>query len=117
MRKALIGMFLIWSAASAGFAETDLTAPPWKHTLALSPGAIGLLRESVERSSIVESLLQQLEATEVVVYVTDVMSGAPGGPPSYLTYLSNDEKARYLLVRIARWGTSPSPHRPSSRSI
>ena len=107
MRKALIGILLSLSAVTEVFAGRDTALPPWKHVLALSPSAIELLQESVARSSIVESLLYQLEATEIVVYITDVMPGAVMGPASYLAYLSNDERARYLLVRIDKWRTTP----------
>jgi hypothetical protein len=106
MRKTLIGVLLSLLTAGASFADPD-GLPPWKHLLALSPGAIELMRESVTRSSIVEGLLQELEQSGVVVYLSDSMPGAVAGPLSYLTYLSNDEKARYLLVRIDRWRTTP----------
>ena len=106
MRKALIGILLTLLAGGAALADPD-GLPPWKHVLALSPGAIELMRESVARSSIVEGLLQELEASRVIVYISDVMPGAVAGPVSYLTYLSNDDKARYLLVRIDRWRSTP----------
>ena len=106
MRKALIGILLTCFTSGAAFADPD-GLPPWKHVLALSPGAIELIRESVARSSIVESMLQELEESGVVVYISDLMPGRAVGPASYLTYLSNDEKARYLLVRIDRFRTTP----------
>lgn len=106
MRQTVIGILLTLCTGGGAFADPD-GLPPWKHVLALSPGAIELIRESVTRSSIVEGLLQELEESRVVVYISDVMPGAVAGPASYLTYLSNDEKARYLLVRIDRWRTTP----------
>ena len=105
MRKALI-VILLTLSTSAAIAGSDGLLP-WKHLLALSPGAIDLVRESVERSPIVEDLIQKIEESGLVVYITDVMPGAVAGPASYLTYLTNDEKARYLLIRIDRWRTTP----------
>ena len=101
MRKALIVILLTFSAANAALAERSL--PPWKHVHPLSAGAVDLIWESAARSSIVLELLQELEETGVVVYLTDVMPGAISGPVSHLVYLSNDENARYLLVRIDHW--------------
>lgn len=106
MRKTLIVVLLTLSAARAAFADRGDLAP-WKHVLPLSQGAGDLIREAVNRSSIVEDLMLQLEETGVVVYLTDVMPGRITGPASYLVYLSNDESARYLLVRIDRWRTTP----------
>ena len=107
MRKALIVILLTLSAAGAAFAERN-DLPAWKHVRPLSPGAVELMWESVERSSIVSDLLQELEETGVVVYLTDKMPGAVSGPLSHLVYLSNDVEARYLLVRIDRWRTTPN---------
>jgi hypothetical protein len=106
MRKALIVGLLTLSIASAAVADQD-TMPPWTHLRALSPSAADLVWESVARSSIVEDLLRQLEATGVIVYLVDTMPGAVAGPVSHLVYLSNDETARYLLIRIDRWRSSP----------
>lgn len=106
MRKALI--FILLTLSTAPWARADReTLPPWKYVRALSPGAIELIWESVARSSIVEDLLRQLEETGVVVYLTDVMPGAVSGPVSHLVYLANDETARYVLVRIDRWRSTP----------
>ena len=106
MRKTLIVVLLTLSTVGAAFADQD-DLPPWTHLRALSPSAMELIRESAARSSIVEDLLQQLEETGVVVYLTDVMPGRVTGPASYLVYLANDERVRYLLVRIDRWRTTP----------
>lgn len=106
MRKALIVVLLTLSAAGAALADGD-GLPPWKHVRALSPGAVELIWESAARSSIVNDLLQGLEETGVVVYVTDAMPGVISGPVSHLVYLSNEGITRYLLVRIDRWRTTP----------
>ena len=107
MRKAVFILLFTLSAVRSTFAEPDAFMPAWKHVLPLSSTASDLIKTSVERSSTVEELLQQLEMSGLIVYLTDVMPGAMSGPVSYLTYLSNDDKARYLLVRIDRWRTTP----------
>ena len=106
MRKALIIVLLTLGASRAVFADPN-GLPPWKHLLPLSPGAIDLMNESVERSAIVEGMIAKIEETDVVVYLTDSMPAAVSGPLSYLTYLSNVDATRYLLIRIDRWRTSP----------
>jgi hypothetical protein len=106
MRKALTIVLLTLGAAGTAFADPQ-GLPPWKHLLALSPGAITLMNDSIDRSAIVEGLIRKVEESGVVVYLTDAMPAANAGPLSYLTYLSNEGDLRYLLVRIDRWRTSP----------
>jgi hypothetical protein len=67
-----------------------------------------MLADAATRSSIVRSLLEDLERTDVVVYVSDSMSGLPGEPAAYLEFVSYAAGTRYLLVRIDRWKLSPS---------
>jgi hypothetical protein len=101
MRLRLI-MVLLSSSADIAFAAPAAPQPctPWTHTRPLSPGAIALLEEAAERSTIVTSLLEDLEQADVLVYVTGSMPGAVGGPTSHMVFLSRDETTRYLLVRI-----------------
>jgi hypothetical protein len=84
------------------------TAPPsWPHTRPLSPGISSLLAEAKEKSSIVTGLINDLEQTDVVVYITDSVVSNLRAPGSYLIFLSRDATTRYLLVRLARWRLSP----------
>lgn len=78
----------------------------WTHTRPLTSGALALLEEATERSAIITTLLEDLERTDIVVYVTDAMSGV-GGPTSHLSFLSQEGGMRYLLVRIDFWRLSP----------
>lgn len=112
MRKVLIVVLLGLLAANTAFAEKKpLVLPNWTHTLPLSQGAIMLLVEAVEQSPTVETLLKELEQTDLVVYVTDVMPRAADGPASYLAFLSFDASARYVLVRIDHWRAMSSRER------
>jgi len=77
--------------------------PSWTHTRPLTPGAIRMLADATERSSIVRTLLQDLEQTDIVVYLTDSMAGTADEPATYLGFLSRAAGTRYLLIRIDRW--------------
>jgi len=112
MRKVLIVVLLGLFAARAAFAEKKpLLLPHWAHTLPISQGAIELLADAAEQSSSVETLLKELEQTDLVVYVTDVMPRVAGGAISYLAFLSRDATARYVLVRIDHWQAVSSRER------
>lgn len=94
-------------AGEVALAEAT-AGPSWTrtHMRPLSSAAIALLADATERSSIVTTLLKELEQTDIVVYLTDAMPGVARGSASYLVFLSRDASARYLLVRIDRWRVS-----------
>lgn len=104
--EGLIAVVLTLFVAQAASAQAP-PANPWTHTHPLSSSAIELLADATERSSIVASLLDELEQTDVVVYIVDSMPGVISGPTSYLAFLSLDATARYLLIRIDRFRLSP----------
>ncbi len=107
MRSKFILAFLILCIAEAARAET-LSWARWARTHPLSPGAIALLATAAERSSIVANLLEDIEQTDLVVYVSDSMPGFSAGPKSHMVFLSRDAAARYLLVRVDSRRLSPS---------
>lgn len=82
--------------------------PSLTHTLPLSPSVIALLAAAQNRSSIIGDLLDALERSDIVVYVADTMPAPLSGPTSYLSFLSNEAGARYLLVRLDRMRLSAS---------
>ncbi|MEO8359496.1 MAG: hypothetical protein ABI672_05655 [Vicinamibacteria bacterium] len=90
-----------------GLARATVAAPaampPWTHALPLNAEAIHLLTEAAERSPLVTTLLQDLERTDVVVYLADMLPGRPADPSSYLTFLSKEGATRYLMIRIDAW--------------
>jgi hypothetical protein len=96
-------------ALSSAHALADKRAPPapWTHTRALTPGAATLLAEATEQSAVIRMLVQGFEGTDVVVCLSDSMSGFAGEPRAYLVFLSAAGGLRYLLVRIDPWRTRP----------
>ncbi len=105
MRNTFIAVCLMLSPLSAAAAppEPVPTASPWSawsRTRPLSAGAITLLKDAVEHSAIVEDLLEQIERTDLVVYLTDSMPGVFVGPKSTMVFLSGDTANRYLLIRL-----------------
>ena len=107
MRTALILALVTIVTAHAATAGTPRPSS-WKKTRALTSSATTMLADATERSSIVKSLLADLERTDVVVYVSDSMSGTAREVPAYLEFVSYAAGIRYLLVRIDRWKLTPS---------
>ena len=109
MRTRLIAVVLL-TLSIAGRARATESAPrpswTWTRTRPLS-GASTLLDRAVEGSSIVASLLEQIEETDLVVYVTDSMPQEVGGATSYLLFLSCEEGSRYLMIRLDRFRLTP----------
>jgi hypothetical protein len=99
MRTTLVLVLLTLSAAHPAVAGAATTTP-WTHTRPLTPGAAALLADATTRSSIVRTLLQDLERTDVVVYLSDSMTGWAGEPRAYLSFVSSPASTRYLVVRI-----------------
>jgi hypothetical protein len=83
-------------------------AHPWTHTRPVTPGAASLLAEAAGRSPVVTSLLQDLEGTDVVVYLSDALSGSPGAPRAYLSFVAYAAGTRYLLIHVDRWRLQPA---------
>ena len=109
MRTTIIMVWLTLSVVVAAFAgpSPPQTPPRWTRTRPLSPGSAALLAIASERSSIVTTLLEDLEQTDLIVYLADSIPWAVSEPASYLTFLSRDGSARYLLVRIDFQRLSP----------
>ncbi len=103
---------LIVALVMLGNADGVFAAPPsWSpstRTRPLGPGATALLASGSERSSIIADLLSEVDRTDVVVYVSDLMPGMPVGPTSSMVFLTSDPTGRYLLVRVDSNRLSPS---------
>lgn len=107
MRNKFIAVCLTLATVEVAVADTPPGPVPsaspwsaWAHTRPLSPGAIELLDIAAERSAIVSSLLEDIERTDLIVYVTDSMPGVFTGPKSTMVFLSGDSTMRYLLIRV-----------------
>ncbi len=105
MRNTFITVCLMLSTldATAAPPEPVPSASPWSawsRTRPLSAGAIALLKDAVLRSAIVEDLLEQIERTDLVVYLSDAIPGVFTGPKSSMVFLAGDTTSRYLLVRL-----------------
>jgi len=107
MRTPLLTLFLALATAEVARAET-LPSSPWGRARPLSEGAAHLLASAREQSSIVAGLLEELERTDVIVYIADLAAPAVHGPLSHMVYLANDASSRYVLVRVDHWRISPS---------
>ena len=107
MSVTILAAFLALAAA-----EPDLPAAIPQVSFArvrpLTPGGAEVLREARQRSSIVASLLQELQTTDAVVYISDAMPVVRNGPMSHLVFLSLDSSVRYLLVWLDASRLSPS---------
>ena len=111
MRTTLLTLFLALAPKGAVLAEAPAPAPvpaQWSRARPLSVNATELLASARERSSIVATLLEQLEGTDVIMYVTDLAAPSGQGPLSHMVYLTNDASSRYVLVRIDHWRVSPA---------
>jgi hypothetical protein len=82
--------------------------PVWGRTRGISPSAQALLVEGSQRSTIVNTLLAELEQSDLIVDVSDVMSSLCGGPASFLSFTHYDGVSRYVLIQID--GQRLSPH-------
>jgi hypothetical protein len=107
MRTTLITLLLAITAAESVLAD-PVPLPAWTRTRPLSASATELLASATERSSIVATLLDELERSDIIVYLTDLAPPAMNGPMSHLVFLSRDPSSRYLLVRIDHWRLSPA---------
>jgi hypothetical protein len=99
MRTIIVFALLVLPAVDVAAAGTP--PPAWTHTRPLTPGAAELLADAARRSVIIRTLLENLEQTDVVVYLSDSMTGSDEEPQAYLTFLSQGGGIRYLLVRVA----------------
>jgi hypothetical protein len=90
-------------ACLAIVARTATAEPPpreWTHVRPLTDTAASLLAAATRGSSIVRGLVADIEQTDVVVYLTDSMTGSEGEAPTYLAFVCSAGGTRYLVVRI-----------------
>jgi hypothetical protein len=107
MRTTLIAVLLAFVGVSRASAGTE--APPsWLHARPVTPSARQLLADAVDRVPEVRALLDAIERTDVVVYVSDSMAVPASGPRAYLWFVTRVAGLRYVAVEIDRWQSSPT---------
>lgn len=107
MRTALTIVVLTFFAALANAGDAPAQARRWTHVRPITSSARSLVAEATARSSIVTGLMDDLERSDVVVYVVDGMAGIRTDPPASLAFLSCAAGVRYVRVQIGRWMTPP----------
>jgi hypothetical protein len=88
----LVTLILLIAGRAAAEPATD------SHTRGLTRPSRDLIDEGRTRSSIVRSLIEALDAADVVVYVSVEPMDLPGS--AHLAFLTCGADTRYLLVRI-----------------
>lgn len=91
---ALLGLF----AANTEAGE-PMRSSLWVNTRPLTSSASRLLAQAA-RSPTLEALLDDLDRTDVVVYLSDSASGGESGPPAFLTFVSYAAGMRYVMVHV-----------------
>lgn len=106
MRSTIVVVLVVLAARVA---VAGPAAPPqWSHTRPLTPSAARLVADATVYTPAVRALLEALERTDVVVYVTDSMSGPDGLPQAYLRFVARAAGLRYLAVYVDRLHVSPT---------
>lgn len=100
MRITFIAVCLILATGSAHAVPPPSPPLPWTRARPLSASTHALIEAAAERSAIVGTLLDDLERTDLVVYIADTMPGSFAGPKSSLTFVSGASATRYLMIRI-----------------
>jgi hypothetical protein len=83
-------------------------AVPYAHTRGLSPEAAALIVRAAARSSIVDSLLDAVERSDLIVYVGLSMIRVAPEAVSTLNFMVASGGVRYLAINIDPWQTSPT---------
>lgn len=109
MRAALAAVFAVILAApswAGGLAEHWT----WTHVRWANESGRALLVEGVRRSAVVRNLVDDLEHSDVIVYVSGVMSAAPGaaggcaeGVAAHLAFATAAGGLRYLHITLDTW--------------
>jgi len=96
----LIVVALIAAALAAAGAEAGEKAA---HVRCLSSSCQRLLQAATERSPVIRGFLEDLERSDVTVYVDLPGSIAASQPRSWIRFVSAAAGVRYLLVQIDPW--------------
>lgn len=106
MRATLALVLMVLCATLTAMAE-PAAIPLGTHIRPLSRPAAELLQRAADRSATVRTQLQELEQTDVVVYLVDSMQTSTVDIRSGLHFLSVAAGTRYLVVWFDRWNLPP----------
>jgi hypothetical protein len=93
-------------ATTLGLATPVTASPLDSHLRCLSGGCEDLVAYAVERSPMIGSLVNELERSDVVVYLHLPGALTVNEPASRLLFVSAAGGRRYLVVQIDPWRTS-----------
>lgn len=77
--------------------------PVWDHTRPLTRITAALLEQAGDRVPLVRSMLEALERSDVVVYISHDLSDSLSAPPAHIRFVSHVGGIRYLSVHINCW--------------
>lgn len=101
MRAALVMLMLALVAVTASGESRA-----WTHTRATSPAAKTLLRLATERSPLTRALVEDLERTDVVVYLIFSIEPVAQSTPAFMTFLTEAAGTRYVAIHLW-WKSAP----------
>lgn len=98
----LVALALLCSAVAA-----EEQAQSWTHVRPLGPIARDLLATSTRRSDVVRDLVDALERTDVVAYLSCSMVGSKANVSAHMRFVSSAAGVRYVLIDIDVWASAP----------
>jgi hypothetical protein len=101
MRAAVLLMLFVALAADARSASLH-----WTHTRPMSPAAGHLLQLATERSTLVRTLVEELERSDVVVLLTFSNEPVARSTHDFMTFLTEAGGTRFVTVCIY-WRSAP----------
>jgi hypothetical protein len=105
--SAFLAVLLTLDVAAA----TSAAPPPrvrGPHVRPLTEAATCLLREATARSPAVRSLVEALDRSDVIVYLTDAIDeDRHRDVVGFLAFLAAGPHIRYLVIQLRRWQEAP----------
>ena len=102
LRTVLVLALISLGMSSSAAAAVEPASLP-THIRCLPGGARELLTAAMSQSASVRGLVDSLEQTDVVAYLTLSAESRPGWPRASLSFVSSAAGTRYVLIRIDAW--------------
>lgn len=77
--------------------------PVWDHTRPLTTITARLVEQAGDQVPLVRSMLEALERSDVVVYISHDLSDSLSAPPAHIRFVTRASGIRYLSVYINCW--------------